>query len=278
MVEAGKISYSVAGERLARHIDEGDTWKVYTGPFEITADTFVRARTFRTGDEAVPTLVSAGTEVSAISYGFFSKKPMKPAVSPTLSTKLAAEGGGTAASPSADREAAVPPISGLTYDYLEDRWFALWTHTDQLVAKATGTTDKLLDVSMRATDGPFGVRYRGYIDVPESGVYTFYGPDEFINNICAPGYDLRVFVDGEEWDLNQTWHGRGQWSVPLAKGLHAFRVTYADARAKDIENQRIDLAFDYPRPKTTWRGVAPVLEVSGPGMERQAVPGGWLKR
>lgn len=44
-------------------------------------------------------------------------------------------------------------------------------------------------------------------------------------------------------------------------------VTFADARAKDIENQRIDLCGDYPKPTTTWRGIAPVVEVSGPGME-----------
>ena len=87
----------------------------------------------------------------------------------------------------------------------------------------------------------------------------------------------RVYIDGEEWDLGQTWHGRGMWSVPLAKGLHHFMVTFADARAKDIENQRVDLWRGYPEPATTWRGVAPVLEVSGPGLPRQSIPDGWLK-
>ena len=79
-------------------------------------------------------------------------------------------------------------------------------------------------------------------------------------------------------DLGQTWHGRGTWSVPLAKGLHKFMVAFADARAKDIENQKVDLWGDYPKPATTWRGFALVLEVSGPDMDRQPAPAEWLKR
>lgn len=131
---------------------------------------------------------------------------------------------------------------------------------------------------MRQSDGPFAVRYHGYIDIPRDGVYTFFGPDELLDNACEPGYDLRLFIDGEEWKLGQIWHARGQWSVPLGKGLHTLRVTFADTRANDTEDQRVDLATGYPEPLTTWRGLAPVLEVSGPDLERQAVPESWLYR
>lgn len=79
-------------------------------------------------------------------------------------------------------------------------------------------------------------------------------------------------------DLGQTWHGRGTWSVPLAKGLHSFMVTFEDAIATDIENQKVDLWGDYPKPATTRSGIALVLEASGPGMDRQPAPAGWLKR
>lgn len=145
------------------------------------------------------------------------------------------------------------------------------------MAESIGTTDHLFDVSMRTTEGPFAVRYNGHIDIPAEGIYTFYAPKEYMSNSCEPGYDLRLFLDEEEWNLGQMWHGRGQWSIPLAKGVHTFRVTFADARAKDIENQRVDLAFSYPRPTTTWRGVTPVLEVSGPQLKRQPIPTQWLK-
>ncbi len=255
---AGQTSLPEATERLALREEEGADWTVYTEPFEITQDTLVRARTFRKGVDEVPMLRSAGTDVSMVSYGFFHKRKLK-----AETRKL---------------KAGESLHQGLNYDYLEGRWFALWTYSDILPATSTGTTDRLLDVSMRTTDEPFAVRYHGYIEIPSDGVYTFHGPDKFINNICEPGYDLRVYVDGEEWDLGQTWHGRGMWSVPLAKGLHRFKVTFADARAKDIENQRIDLWGDYPQPRTTWRGVAPVIEVSGPGLERQPLPDAWLKR
>lgn len=230
-------------------------WIRYTGPFEIDEDTFVRARAVRQGLalDHLP-FTADGTDASAISYGFFYQEEERDATG----------GFFTRTRP------------GLRYEYLEERWFALWTYTDQLEARATGTTEELLDVSMRQTDGPFAVRYHGYLDVPADGVYTFYAPDEFINNIAAPGYDLRLFIDGEEWDLAQAWHARGTWSVPLEKGLHRFRVTFADARAKDLDTQRVDLWGDYPNPETTWRGTAPVIEISGPKLTRQPIPNDWL--
>ena len=153
----------------------------------------------------------------------------------------------------------------------------LFGSADRLPAKSSGSVERLLDVGMRRTDGPFAVRYSGYLDVPESGLYTFHAPKESVHNGCEPGYDLRVFVDGEEWRPGQMWHGLGLWSVPLAKGLHRFRVVFADARAKDIEHQRIDYWWGYPSPWVVWRGEAPVLEVAGPSLERQPVPAAWLK-
>ena len=39
-----------------------------------------------------------------------------------------------------------------------------------------------------------------------------------------------------------------------------------------------DLAMHYPHPQTTWKGVAPVVAVSGPGLKRQPVPEAWLRR
>ena len=232
---------------------------LYREPIRIAADTFIKARTFRQGVTGLP-FTTAGTDVSAVSYGSFFRRAVKPAM--------------------AEAPAGLQP--GLDYDYMEGRWFALWTYADALPATKTGTTDRLLEVSMRATDGPFAVRYRGCIDIPATGVYTFYGPEEYVRNTCEPGYDLRLSIDGEEWYLGQTWHGLGLWSVPLEKGLHRFLLTFADARARDLEKQRTDLGLAwpgfYPQARTTWRGVAPVLEVSGPGVARGPVPDGWFRR
>ncbi|MFG0289108.1 MAG: hypothetical protein ACF8CQ_13080 [Rhodopirellula sp. JB044] len=85
-------------------------------------------------------------------------------------------------------------------------------------------------------------------------------------------------VDGEEWDLGQMWHGYGTWSIPLEKGCHRFLVTFADGRAKDLQNQRVDLWGHYPWAETVWRGRVPKLQISRPGIARQEIPSHWLRR
>ena len=49
-----------------------------------------------------------------------------------------------------------------------------------------------------------------------------------------------------------------------------FKLTFADARAKDLERQNIDLAMHYPYVKTIWKGLTPTLEMSGPGFKRSS--------
>ena len=225
---------------------------LYTEPFRIDKSCLIQARAFRPGQIEVP-FATDGTRVSDISFARFRKEPQRKAV----------------------KTKAQEP--GLVYEYLEGNWLRLFGSADRLPAKKSGTVERLLDVGMRQTDDAFAVRYSGYLDVPTAGVYTFHAPKEYVVNGCEPGYDLRVFVDGEEWRLGQMWHGRGQWSVPLAKGPHRFQVVFADARAKDVEHQRIDYWWGYPSPWVVWRGTAPVLEISGPGLARQPVPAAWLR-
>ncbi len=224
----------------------------YTAPFMIGKSCMVQARAFRPGATEIP-FATDGTRVSDVSFARFRKEPVRPAV----------------------KVDDVRP--GLAYEYLEGSWLRLFGAADRLPAKSSGTVERLLDVGMRQTDGPFAVRYSGYLEVPSAGVYTFHAPEEYVVNGCEPGYDLRVFVDGGEWRLGQLWHGRGCWSIPLAKGLHRFQVVFSDARARDIERQRIDYWWGYPSPWVVWRGIAPVLELSGPGLARQPVPAAWLR-
>jgi hypothetical protein len=225
---------------------------LYTGPLKIDKGCMVQARAFRQGQLEVP-FATDGTCVSDVSFARFRKEAVRPAIQ------------------------AESMRTGIAYDYLEGRWMRLFGSSDRLPAKSSGCVERLLDVGMRRTDGPFAVRYSGYLDVPESGLYTFHGPKESVHNGCEPGYDLRVFVDSEEWSPGQMWHGLGLWSIPLQKGLHRFQVVFADARAKDIEQQRIDYWWGYPSPWVVWRGVAPVLELSGPGLTQQPVPAAWLR-
>jgi hypothetical protein len=240
-----KIYYTTDGSEPTLNASQ------YTVPFTIKESCMVQARAFRKGVEEVP-FTTEGTKVSDISFARFRKEPM---------LRASKNGGNN---------------PGLAYDYIEDRWMRLFGSADRLPAKGSGEVKNLMDISMRATDGPFAVRYQGYITVPESGVYTFHAPKEYAHNGCEPGYDLRVFVDGKEWRPGQMWHGLGLWSVALAKGAHRFQVVYADARAKDIEKQRVDYWWGYPTPWVVWRGTAPVLEVSGPNLKKQPLPSAWL--
>lgn len=169
----------------------------------------------------------------------------------------------------------------LRWELVGGNWFQLFSHLDRpevMPAAAAGATDELLDVSMREGDGPFGVRYQGYIDVPADGVWTFHAPEEYVGASCEPGYDLRVWIDGEEWDLGQRHHGRGLWSVPLAKGPHQLLVTFADARNRDGVVHKANLAFGYPSPWVVWKGESPVIEISGPGVDKQPIPAAWLRQ
>ena len=225
--------------------------KLYTAPFTIKESCMVQARAFRDGVEKVP-FTTEGTKVSDISFARFRKEAML----------RASKSGGTK--------------PGLAYEYMEERWMRLFGSADRLPAKSSGEVYSLMDVGMRETDGPFAVRYKGYISLSESGVYTFHAPHEYAHNGCEPGYDLRLYIDGREWRPGQMWHGIGRWSVALAKGAHRFQVVYADARAKDIEQQRVDYWWGYPTPWVVWRGVAPVIEISGPGVTKQPIPDAWL--
>jgi hypothetical protein len=233
----------------------------YVASFALDKSAGIKARAFRTawlsGHPTRLPFTTSSIDVSVPSFGWFSQQEYLPAT--------AFNGA---------------PADGLKYDYVEAGWFALFSYLNLpavLPAVKSGVAGKLLDVSMRATDGTFGVRYMGYLDVPADGLYTFYGPSEYTDIVCEPGYDLRLYVDGREWDLGQTWHGAGNWSVPLWKGPHALTVTFADARIRDVKSQRHDLWSNYPSWWAVWPGKAPAIEVSGPGMARQSIPTAWLK-
>lgn len=226
---------------------------LYTGPVRLTESTFVRARAYRPGVRENP-FETCGTRATAISYAQFTKQQPLPAVQPDHTLR-----------------------TGLHYDYLEGTWFKLYSYADHMEAALSGTTTHLFDVSMRKTDGPFGVRYTGYIQIPADGLYTFFGPPELVHNIAEPGYDLRLWIDGRQWYLGQEWHGLGRWSIPLLKGSHRFAVTFADARAKDIPHQRPDLWRGYPNPWVVWRGKTPTIDITGPGIAKQPIPDAWFK-
>ncbi len=267
-----KLSASAPGTAILYTLDGSDPvpgakgTQVYSGPVRVEGDTFVKTRTVRKewleGDGKIVPLRSDGTDYSMIGYGRFHKRAPQPAV--------------------AVKGALLP---GLSVEYFESSWRILFANLSPhpvLPVKGQAISKSLLDPqdakTLRRTEGPFGLRYSGYLEVPQEGVYTFYGPAELVRNIAEPGYDLRVWIDGEEWDPGTDWHGLGEWSIPLKEGAHRIVVTFADARDVDKVCPESGLAMGYPMPHAVWKGDVPVLEMSGPKLPRQAVPADWLRR
>ena len=133
-----------------------------------------------------------------------------------------------------------------------------------------------MDLAQVKSNDYYGARFRGYLHVPVDGVYTFHAPSEYVLPDIAASYDLRVYVDGEEWYLTQWWHGHGTWSVPLAQGYHRFEVDFADARTTPWKKS--DLWRYYPRPWVVYQGNPSPITISGPGIDKQRIPEAWFRR
>src|SRR5207237_566477 len=140
--------------------------KLYAGPIKITESTTFAARAYRLGDNKKPLPADDfeinGTKFSVPSYGWFTKKPMRDAVQ-VAPNKLS---------------------PGLNYDLLQAPWWTLYANAHWLPASGGGVAAREMDLSKIASDEPYGVRYKGYIRVPQDGLYTFQAPHElsFMDN------------------------------------------------------------------------------------------------
>jgi hypothetical protein len=183
---------------------------LYDGPFEITESTTVKAQT----------LWDDGTR-SRVSTADFSITDARPA-------ELV--------------ENVEPGLSVEYYEY-EGDWDEL-PDFDSLTALNTGVALRV-DLSTAAREENFGLRFRGFVNLPQDGVYGFY---------LTSDDGSRLLVDGEELLDNDGVHGAREESgyVALAAGLHP-----------------IDLVFFQGQ---SGQGLS--LEVDGPGMERQEAGGG----
>ncbi len=221
---------------------------LYTEPFTIRDTTWVKARAFRKGMTFTP-WVEDGTHATVQSWAVFEKVDRQPAKS----------------------VATTRP--GMRFEYVEDLWPYLLSEGLNKPAQKTGVVSTVLDVSPKETNGPYAIRYQGYLEVPEDGIYTFHAPPEFIFNDSESGYDLRVFVNDREWYPATRWHAHGTWSVSLAKGQHAFKAFFVDMRRTP---HRIEMQWGFPMKAFTWQGKAPQLLISGPGIDKQPIPASML--
>jgi hypothetical protein len=175
---------------------------------------------------------------------------------------------------------------GLKADYYEGDWKDLVFFPDTLEPQKSLNVRHLFDRCQPDPKQVFGWTYRGFLAVPEDGIYTFRAPEEMITSPREPGYSLRLFVGREmlpnnrpsgqlnEWYPATSRHAYGTWSIALKKGLHAFKAIYVDYRSDAVER------LNHPglRLNTIWEGQTPALRVSGPGMDEELVPKEWYFR
>lgn len=247
-----EIRYTTDGTRPKRDS------KLYTGPITITESTEFAARAYRLGPDGkqlpAEDFEINGTKFTEPTWGWFYKRPLREAA------------------PVAEKD--LEP--GLASERLEAPWWSLYASAHWLPAGKTSTVEREMEGLQEPGPEPYGMRYKGYIRVPEDGVYTFHAPRELVYMDYATSYDLRVYVDGEEWYLTQWWHGHGTWSVPLKKGLHAFQVDFADARTNPW--RKSGCWRYYPRPWAIYPGKPSDLLISGPNVKPARIPREWLFR
>ncbi len=227
----------------------------YEKPFELASDAIVKVRAFRKDLATTPWNISGVDGSKTVSAIFREAVPL----------------------PAVDARTTEP---GLHYRSFEESWPVLMAYSGSesvLPVKESGRASRLLapdDLSrIRKTDRAYAVKYDGFIDVPTTGVYRFFAPSPLYETTQDAGYDLRVWIDGQEWFPNPDLHAENIWSVALVKGLHRFEVSYVDFRWKQFHN---DYWMSW-NPLQVWTGT-PTLEIDGPGIPRQALPATWLRR
>ncbi|WP_242111828.1 family 20 glycosylhydrolase [Luteimonas aquatica] len=136
--------------------------------------------------------------------------------------------------------------AGLERAYYE----AAITRTEQLLAQTPLRTETARGIGLpeQARAETFGLRYRGYIDIPADGVYRF---------VLGSDDGARVLIDDKtvvERDGLQS-PGDSYGSAGLAAGLHAFELRYFQGGG-DKQLQLLverDGAAAEPVPESWWR-------------------------
>jgi len=225
---------------------------LYNGPFDLNRTARVKVRPLRKGLPRTPWNfpgIDAGKTISCI----FAKVDHLP--SKTVG--------------------ALEP--GLRYEYLEGDWPSLSMNGETIPATRTGKTSGLLAPGevqrIRKTNGAYAIRYDGYIDIPQDGVYVWHAPQHLLDVTMDAGFDLRLQIDGKDWFPDPGLHAQNTWSIALKMGLHRLKVLFVDYRYKKFKSEYW-LSW---QEGEMWQGI-PVLQVSGPGLKKQPLPQAWLKR
>ena len=107
---------------------------------------------------------------------------------------------------------------GLTYTYYEGKWDSM-PRFDQLKEIKHGRANALSLNNLPTRAYEYGLRFQGWITIPETGVYTFYTVSDD-GSILYIGNEKIVDNDGNHGDLERSG------DRALAAGKHAFTLDY----------------------------------------------------
>jgi hypothetical protein len=140
-----------------------------------------------------------------------------------------------------DPENPTDAVGGLDYQYYEGSWSTI-PDFNPLTPTKTGTTSNV-DLTVRSRDTQFGLRFRGYINVPADGQYTFYTTSDD---------GSKLLIGNTEVVNNDGVHGSQEKSgtIGLKAGKHAITVLFFQGTSG------YDLKVSY----------------AGPGVSKQLVP------
>ena len=118
-------------------------------------------------------------------------------------------------------------VAGLDYEYYEGTWNNL-PDFGSLTSAQAGTVANI-DLGPRNRDDDFGFQFRGYVDVPADGVYTFYTSSDDGSKLFI-GNTLVVDNDG--------LHSSGEQSgaINLKAGKHAITVDFFEQTGDQVLN------------------------------------------
>lgn len=140
-----------------------------------------------------------------------------------------------------DPENPANAVAGLDYGYYEGNWSTL-PNFDNLTPVKIGTVGGT-DLSVRNRNDQFGVRFKGYVNIPADGTYTFY---------TASDDGSKLYIGATEVVSNDGLHGLIEKSgtIGLKAGKHALSVLFFEGGGGE------SLSVSY----------------SGPGLGKQAIP------
>ena len=146
-----------------------------------------------------------------------------------------------------DPENPANAVSGLDYSYYEGNWDAL-PNFGALTPVKTGTASQA-DLSPRNRDDNFGLQFRGYVNVPTDGQYTFYTNSDDGSKLFIGTTQV---VDNDGGHAEQERSG----TIGLKAGRHAITIPYYEGGG----------------------GQALSVSYSGPGVSKQTIPASALFR